>query len=83
MNLPPTVGPTPFPPLTLKDPLMRLTNSENPVGTSLGCLRVLALAVVIAGLTACATHRADPPKCKGPFTPINQSSPGVSNGAQR
>jgi hypothetical protein len=62
---------------------MRLTNPENPVGTSLGCLRVLALAFVVAGLVACATHRADPPKCKGPFTPINQSYPVVSNGAQR
>ena len=62
---------------------MRLTNPENPAGTSPGRLRVLALAFVVVGLTACATHRADPPKCKGPFTPINQSSPVVSNGAQR
>jgi hypothetical protein len=74
MNLPPTDA---------EDPLMRLTNPENLVGTSLGKLRVLAFTFVVALLTACATHRADPPKCKGPFTPINQSSPVVSNGAQR
>ena len=42
-----------------------------------------ALTLVMAGLAACATHRGDPPKCKGPFTPINQSSSVASNGSQR
>jgi hypothetical protein len=41
------------------------------------------LALAVFGLSACATHRGDPPKCKGPFTPINPSSSVVSNGAQR
>ena len=31
-------------------------------------------------LSACATHRSDPPQCKGPFTPINQSTSVVPNG---
>jgi hypothetical protein len=43
------------------------------------CTLVLALA----SLSACATHRSDPPQCKGPFTPINQSSSVASNGPQR
>ena len=43
------------------------------------CTFVLALST----LTACATHRSDPPQCKGPFTPINQSSSVASNGPQR
>jgi hypothetical protein len=41
------------------------------------------LTLAIASLTACATHRGQPPECKGPFTPINQSSSVVSNGPQR
>jgi hypothetical protein len=41
----------------------------------------MALSAMCLG--ACATHRHDPPQCKGPFTPINQSSPVVSNGPQR
>ena len=41
------------------------------------------LTLAIANLTACATHRSEPPQCKGPFTPINQSSSVVSNGPQR
>ena len=43
--------------------------------------RVLTLAVV--SLAACATHRGDPAKCKGAFTPINPSSSVVPNGSQR
>ncbi len=42
---------------------------------------ILTLALV--GLSACATHRGDPPKCKGTFTPINPSSSVVANGSQR
>jgi hypothetical protein len=41
------------------------------------------LTLAIASLAACATHRSEPPQCKGPFTPINQSSSVVSNGQQR
>jgi hypothetical protein len=37
-------------------------------------VRVLTLVLVISLLGACATHRGDPPKCKGPYTPINPSS---------
>jgi hypothetical protein len=42
-----------------------------------------ALTLLMAGLAACATHRSDPPKCKGAFTPINQSSSVTANGSQR
>jgi hypothetical protein len=42
-----------------------------------------AVMLAIASLAACATHRSDPPKCKGSFTPINQSSSVVANGSQR
>jgi hypothetical protein len=41
------------------------------------------LTLAVASLAACATHRSEPPQCKGPFTPINQSSSVVSNGPQR
>ena len=41
------------------------------------------LTLAVFGLSACATHRGDPPKCKGPFTPINPSSSVVTNGPQR
>jgi hypothetical protein len=41
------------------------------------------LTLAIASLTACATRRGQLPECKGPFTPINQSSSVVSNGPQR
>jgi hypothetical protein len=41
------------------------------------------LMLALASLAACATHRSEPPQCKGPFTPINQSSSGVSDGPQR
>ncbi len=50
---------------------------------ALGRLSGWTLTLTVLGLVACATHRSDPPKCKGPFTPINQSSPVVSNGTQR
>jgi hypothetical protein len=49
----------------------------------LGCLSGWTLSLAVFGLSACATHRGDPPKCKGPFTPINPSSSVVSNGPQR
>jgi hypothetical protein len=56
----------------------------------ISCLRRLGRAVsrwtltlTLASLAACATHRGQPPQCKGPFTPINQSSSVVSNGSQR
>ena len=42
-----------------------------------------ALVLALATLSACATHRSDPPQCKGPFTPINQSSSVASNVSQR
>jgi hypothetical protein len=41
------------------------------------------LTLAVASLAACATHRSEPPQCKGPFTPIIQSSSVVSNGPQR
>jgi len=41
------------------------------------------LTLAVASLPACATHRSEPPQCKGPFTPVNQSSSVVSNGPQR
>ena len=41
------------------------------------------LTLAVASLAACATHRSEPPQCKGPFTPINQSSKVVANGSQR
>ncbi len=41
------------------------------------------LTLAIASLAACTTHRGDPQKCKGPFTPINASSSVVANGSQR
>lgn len=43
----------------------------------------LCTVLALASLSACATHRSDPPHCKGPFTPINQSSSVASNGPQR
>jgi hypothetical protein len=41
------------------------------------------LVLVLVHLTACATHRHSPPECKGPYSPINQTSAVVSNGPQR
>jgi hypothetical protein len=42
-----------------------------------------AVTLLIASLAACATHRGDPPKCKGAFTPINHPSSVTANGSQR
>ena len=50
--------------------------------TRLGLFTRWTVTLAVLGLSACATHRGDPPKCKGSFTPINQSSV-VSNGPQR
>jgi hypothetical protein len=50
---------------------------------NVACLRLRTLVLALATLSACATHRSDPPQCKGPFTPINQSSSVASNGPQR
>jgi hypothetical protein len=49
----------------------------------LGGLFAGILTLALACLSACATHRGDPPKCKGGFTPINQSSRVVANDPQR
>ncbi len=62
---------------------MRLSRVSRSRRNGLGRLASRTLILVVFGLSACATHRTDPPKCKGPFTPINQSSPVVSNGTQR
>jgi hypothetical protein len=48
-----------------------------------GLLTRCTCVLVLATLSACATHRNDPPQCKGPFTPINQTSSVASNGPQR
>ena len=40
------------------------------------------LTVTAAVLCACATHRGDPPRCQGPFTPINPAAAVVSNDPQ-
>ena len=48
-----------------------------------GGLIAAILTLAVGGLSACASHRGDPPKCKGAFTPINQSSSVVANGSQR
>ena len=50
-----------------------------------GCYGLVSLFTVLAlaSLGACATHRSGPPQCKGPFTPINQTSSVASNGPQR
>ena len=42
----------------------------------------LAVMCLLAPLAGCATHRNDPPRCKGAFTPINQS-PVTSHDPQR
>ena len=56
--------------------------SSNPRNW-LGVISRWTLMLALAGLAACATPRSDPPKCKGAFTPINQSSSVVANGSQR
>ena len=43
----------------------------------------LFTVLALASLSACATHRSDPPQSKGPFTPINQPASVASNGPQR
>ena len=43
------------------------------------CCRGIAVLTTV-GIAACATHRSDPPQCKGPFTPINPTSAVVSHG---
>ena len=62
---------------------MCLTRVFGKRGMGLGAVSRWTLTLAIAGLAACATHRSDPPKCKGAFTPINQSSSVVANGSQR
>ena len=62
---------------------MRLNRLSRGRRNGLGRLASWTLILTVFGLSACATHRSDPPQCKGPFTPINQRSPVVSNGTQR
>jgi hypothetical protein len=62
---------------------MRSTLKYRYPRIGLGLISRWTLTLTVLGFAACATHRNDPPKCKGPFTPINQSSPVVSNGTQR
>ena len=63
--------------------LMRSSHVSHHRRIRLGWLSGWTLTLAVFGLAACATHRGDPPKCKGPFTPINPSSSVVSNGPQR
>lgn len=42
-----------------------------------------ALTLAMASLAACASHRGDPPKCKGAFTPINPPSSVAAHASQR
>lgn len=50
-----------------------------PRGSFRRCTRAtLGAMCLFTALAGCATHRAEPPRCKGPFTPINQS-PVMSN----
>jgi hypothetical protein len=60
-------------------PDLILSLRRSKCGLLTRCTFVLALAT----LSACATHRSDPPQCKGPFTPINHTSSVASNGPQR
>ena len=62
---------------------MRFSHLSRRRQISRGWLSGLTFALAVFGLSACATHRGEPPKCKGPFTPINPSSSVVSNGPQR
>jgi len=61
---------------------MRATLISQNCSTRLGFRYRWSLTLALLSLAACATHRAEPPQCKGPFTPINSSSV-VSNGSQR
>jgi hypothetical protein len=74
-------------------PVLQDTSEESPmrvphvsldrrIWRSVVSRRTLTLAVFLC-LAACATHRGEPPQCKGPFTPINQSSSVVANGPPR
>jgi hypothetical protein len=62
---------------------MRLPRVSRYRGSWCGFVSRWILMLAAASLAACATHRGEPPQCKGPFTPINQSSSVVSNGPQR
>jgi hypothetical protein len=62
---------------------MRSSHTSRHRRMGSGWLPGWTLSLAVFGLAACATHRGDPPKCKGPFTPINQSSSVVANGPQR
>ena len=62
---------------------MRLPRVSRYRGSWCGVVSRWTLPLAVASLAACATHRSEPPQCKGPFTPINQSSSVVSNGPQR
>jgi hypothetical protein len=62
---------------------MRLPRVSRYRGSWCGVVFRWTLTLAVASLAACATHRSEPPQCKGPFTPINQSSSVVSNGPQR
>jgi hypothetical protein len=62
---------------------MRLPRVSRHRRSWCGVVSRLTLTLAVASLAACATHRSEPPQCKGPFTPINQSSSVVSNGPQR
>ena len=42
----------------------------------------LAVTCLLTALAGCATHRGDPPRCTGAYTPINPSSV-ASHDAQR
>lgn len=68
---PPKESPMHVPPLSCHPSTLR------------GVLAHWSLTFALASLAACATHRGQPPQCKGPFTPINQSSSVVSDGSQR
>ena len=63
--------------------LMRFSPVSRRHRIGRGWLSGWTLTLAVFGLSACATHRGDPPKCKGPFTPINPSSSVVSNAPQR
>ncbi len=62
---------------------MRATPISRSPSNWLHLISRCTLTFALAGLTACATPRSDPPKCKGAFTPINQSSSVVAHGSQR
>jgi hypothetical protein len=78
--------PSPHSQPVLKDALEGFRMLLPPISCHRRLGRVLfrwTLMLGLVSLAACATHRDQPPDCKGPFTPINQSSSVVSNGPQR